>query len=95
MIEALAKTPAAFTAPPAIRKAAQEFEAMFVSEMLGHMFEGVGTDPMFGGGKGEEIFRSLLVNEYGRKVAEGPGIGISGQIQRMMIEMQQQETGET
>ena len=95
MIEALAKSPAAPAIPADIQKAAKEFEAVFISEMLGHMFEGISTDPMFGGGKGEEVFHGLLINEYGKKVAEGPGIGISDQLQKMMLDMQQQKTGET
>lgn len=69
---------------------AKEFEAMFVSEMLSHMFSGLETDPVFGGGQGEDMFRSLLVTEYGKEIAKGPGLGISDQIQKMMIEMQQQ-----
>lgn len=68
---------------------AKQFEAMFVSEMMSHMFEGLETDPMFGGGHGEEMFRSMLVQEYGKLAAQGPGLGISGQIKAMMIEMQQ------
>lgn len=75
-------------ATPKTEKAAKEFEAMFVSEMLNHMFEGVGTDPIFGGGHGEEMFRSLMVREYGQKMTEGHGIGIADQMKRMLIQMQ-------
>ncbi len=71
-----------------IEKAAKEFEGMFVSEMLGHMFENIDVDPAFGGGKGEEMFRGLLVQEYGKKIAEGPGIGIADHVKRAMIQMQ-------
>jgi Rod binding domain-containing protein len=70
--------------------AAKDFEAMFVGEMLSHMFEGVKSDSMFGGGKGEEMFKGLLISEYGKKIAEGKGLGISDQIKGMMIQMQQQ-----
>lgn len=79
-------------APPNMKQldeTAREFEAMFVSEMMAHMFEGLDADPMFGGGQGEEMFRSMLVQEYGKLAAQGPGLGISGQIKSMMIEMQQ------
>ena len=77
---------------PDIEKTAREFEAMFVSEMMTHMFETVEVDPMFGGGHGEQMFRSFMVQEYGKKIAEGPGIGISDRIRSMMIEMQQRQT---
>lgn len=94
MIEALASLSAATTQnktsmDPAIREKAKEFEAMFLSEMVSHMFEGVETDPMFGGGHGEDMFRSMLTQEYGKKMAEGRGIGLADQIQRLMIELQQ------
>lgn len=71
-----------------INKAAQDFEAMFVSEMLGHMFSGVEVDPEFGGGHGEEMFRSMLVQEYGKEIAKGPGIGIASKVKEAMIAMQ-------
>jgi Rod binding domain-containing protein len=71
------------------RKAAKDFEAMFVSEMMSHMFEGLETDPVFGGGPGENMFRGMLIQEYGKKMAAGPGLGISSQLQQMMIQMQQ------
>ncbi len=73
------------------KAAAKQFEGVFISEMMSHMFEGVGTDPMFGGGQGEQMFHSLLVQEYGKKMAEGQGIGIADQLQKVMIKMQEQK----
>ena len=70
------------------REAAEEFEAVFISQMMQHMFEGVDVDPMFGGGKGEEMFRSMMVEEYGKNLAAKGGIGIADQVQAKLIEMQ-------
>ena len=70
------------------KAAAQDFEAVFLSEMFSHMFEGLNVDPMFGGGSGEKMFRSMMVQEYGKMMAKGGGIGISDQLQKMMIQMQ-------
>lgn len=72
----------------AIDKTAKEFEGMFLAEMLSHMFSGIEVDPEFGGGHGEEMFRSLLVSEYGKKIAEGPGLGISAKVREVMIAAQ-------
>jgi flagellar protein FlgJ len=73
----------------ALKKNAQEFEAMFLSEMMGHMFEGVEVDDTFGGGRGEEIFRSLMINEYSQNIAKSPqGIGLANHVQQAMLEMQ-------
>jgi flagellar protein FlgJ len=90
-------TPASFTppmstmpqAPDKTAAAAKQFEAVFISEMMSHMFEGVKTDPEFGGGQGEDMFKSLLTNEYGKQMANAGGIGIADQLQKAMIQMQQ------
>ncbi len=74
-----------------LEKSAKEFEAMFMSQMASLMFEGVKTDPMFGGGHGEEMFKSLLTQEYGKMMAEGNGSAVSGQIQKMMLKIQEQQ----
>jgi flagellar protein FlgJ len=79
--------------PPAVKKAAKEFEGVFLNEMFSHMFDGVGDDPVFGGGRGEKMFKSMMVNEYAKKLASGRGVGISDQIQKAMIEMQQKMNG--
>lgn len=71
------------------KAAAKDFEAVFISEMMSHMFEGVKADSEFGGGQGEDMFRGLLINEYGKQMAKSGGIGISDQLQKMMIQMQQ------
>lgn len=73
-----------------IRKTATEFEAMFMGEMLNHMFAGIEVDPMFGGGSGEKMFRSMMIQEYGKVMARShSGIGLSEQIQKAMIDIQQ------
>ena len=73
------------------KTAAKDFEGVFLSEMMSHMFEGTQTDPEFGGGQGEDMFKGLLVQEYGKEMAKGNGIGIADQLQKMMINMQQQK----
>lgn len=73
------------------QESAKDFEALFLSQMISHMFEGIGTDPVFGGGQGEKMFRTLLTQEYGKLMAEGNGIGISSQLQAMMLSMQEQQ----
>ncbi|MGM0422278.1 MAG: rod-binding protein [Pseudomonadota bacterium] len=72
------------------REAAEEFEATFLSQMLAHMFSGIEVDPTFGGGKGEEMFRSMMVEEYGKSFVDKGGVGIADQVQAKLIEMQSQ-----
>ncbi len=72
-----------------VKKAADNFEAMFLSQMFSHMFDSIEVDPMFGGGHGEQMFRSLLVNEYGKSIVKAGGIGISEHLQRDMLRLQE------
>lgn len=75
--------------PKAVRAAAEEFEAVFLSTMLAPMFEGLGQDNMFGGGPGEETYRSLLVDEYGKSIAKSGGLGIADAVERELLRMQE------
>lgn len=78
-----------------IDKAAQEFEAVYISQMLTPMFEGLDTDGMFGGGNAENIYRSMMIDEYGKMIAKSGGIGLADAVRAEMLEMQskQQMTG--
>ena len=73
------------------KRVGQEFEALFLSEMLAPVFESIDTDGMFGGGQGEEIYRSLMVQEYGKAIAQGGGVGIADMVQREILKMQENQ----
>lgn len=68
--------------------AAKDFEAMFVTEMMKPMFENLKPDPRFGGGKGEEIFQGMMLQEYGKMMAETGQLGIADNIKQELIRMQ-------
>jgi peptidoglycan hydrolase FlgJ len=72
-----------------IREIAEKFEGMFLSQMFGHMFKGIKTDGVMGGGNGEAIFRDMLVQEYGNQVSNAGGIGLSDSIERQLIALQE------
>lgn len=71
-------------------EAAKEFEAVFIAEMMKPMFESIPTDGMFGGGKGEEVFRGMLLQEYGKSMTESGGFGLADQVKQQIILMQEQ-----
>jgi Rod binding domain-containing protein len=73
----------------AVRRVAEEFEAVFIGQMMAPMFEGLETDELFGGGPGEDIYRSVLVEEYGKSIARAGGIGLSDAIQREILRLQE------
>jgi flagellar protein FlgJ len=72
-----------------IDKAASDFEGMFMTQMLQPMFEGVAVDPLFGGGHGEEMMRSFLVQEYGKIIAKNGHFGIAAAVKDEMIRAQE------
>ncbi|GEM_PF-358564 len=73
-----------------IRRTAREFEAMFISQMLAPMFENIDPDPVFGGGQGEDMFKGMLIEEYGKTIAEQGGLGLEDVI-RAQLETYQKE----
>jgi Rod binding domain-containing protein len=72
-----------------VRQAAEKFAGMFMSQMFQHMFEGVGTNKMFGGGAGEDMFRSVLTDEYGKAAAKSNSLGLTDQIMHALISQQE------
>jgi len=70
-------------------KVAEDFEAMFVSQMLTPMFAGLDAEGEFDGGSAELSYRGMLVNEYGKSIAKAGGIGLAGPVKAELIRMQE------
>lgn len=92
-LKSLAGRPMGLTAgkadPEAIAKSATQFEGMFMAQMLTHMWDGVEVDKTFGGGQGEEMFRGLLVTEYGKQISQRGGLGIAAAVQSELLKAQE------
>jgi Rod binding domain-containing protein len=86
------QTPHATLDPAAAKKAAKQFEGGFISDFLGQMFDGIPTDGEFGGGEGEQMFRSLLTDEYGKQIENSGGFGLSDAITRELLHTQEIRT---
>lgn len=67
---------------------AQQFERMFIAEMLQPMFSGIETDGPFGGGQGEDVFRPMLLDQYAEAVAKGGGVGIADAVLKEILRLQ-------
>lgn len=72
-----------------LRHAAEEFEAVFLAQMMAPMFEGLDTDGLGGGGMGEEIFRPMLIERYADALSQAGGVGIADSIVREMMRLQE------
>jgi Rod binding domain-containing protein len=77
----------------AAKKAASQFESVFISQFLGSMFEGVSSDGPFGGGQGEQMFRSLMLDEYGKQMESQGGFGLSAAITKQLLHAQESGRG--
>jgi flagellar protein FlgJ len=73
----------------AARKTAEDFESMFLGIMFDQMWTDVSADGLFGGGPGEEIFRSLLNQEYAKAISKAGGIGISDAVHAQILRLQE------
>jgi len=81
-------TPPQQHVPDEVRRAAEEFEAVFLSEMLAPMFNGLETDGLGGGGMGEEIFRPMLIERYAEALTRAGGVGIAESVIQEMLRIQ-------
>ena len=91
---ALAQSPA-LKAPTATgnaataSKASKEYESVFISQFLGSMFSGISADGPTGGGEGEEMFRSLMIDQYGKSMEQRGGFGLASALQRQLLKHQE------
>jgi Rod binding domain-containing protein len=84
--------PAATADAAKAAKAAKDFEAVFISQFVGTMFEGIKTDGPFGGGPGEAIFRSLMIDQYSKSIAAQGGFGLADAVKRELLKAQENAT---
>lgn len=76
-----------------IQAAAEDFEAVFLAQMVSHMFAGLGSSGgMFGGGPSEETYNTMLYQEIGKTLAKAGGIGIADSVARHMLKIQESQT---
>jgi len=72
----------------AIAKSSKDFEASFMSVMLGQMFKDVNTSAPFGGGPGEDAFKSFMTDAMAKQVVKSGGIGLASAVQKEMLKLQ-------
>ncbi len=77
-----------------INAAARDFEAVYLAEMIKPMLETVEVNDVFGGGKGEDVFRGMLADEYGKIMARAGGIGLASPVREAMIKAQEAANGQ-
>ena len=72
------------------KKAANEFESMFLEQSLDRLTQSEGTEgPLGENGTGGSVWRSMLTKEYAGQIVKSGGVGISDQVYREMMKMQE------
>jgi peptidoglycan hydrolase FlgJ len=88
----LAPAPAGDTAALArrgeIEKTAKDFETSFLAIMFGQMFKTAEISAPFGGGHGEEMFKSFYAEAVAKQVTRAGGIGLADTVAREMLKLQ-------
>lgn len=65
-------------------KVSQEFEAIFIKQMLNVMRKSVAKTGLLDGGMAEEFFEDMLYDEYAEKMAESGSFGIADMIYKQL-----------
>ena len=66
--------------PQDAKKAAEGFEAVFLTQFVSSMFQGIDTDGLFGGGSAEKMWQGFLTQHIAEAFAERGGIGIADMV---------------
>jgi flagellar protein FlgJ len=67
------------------KKVARDFESIFIGLMMKSMRETVGKDSLTGGGHGEEMYRSMLDQEYAKAASEAQTLGLATAIEKELL----------
>ncbi len=61
-------------------KACQDFESLFIKQMLDVMRKTVSKDGLLDGGMAEDLYQDMLYDEYAKKMAETGQFGLAQMI---------------
>ena len=86
-VAAIADTPAQALQRARVHKVAKDFEASFLSVMLGEMFKDVSAGD-FGGGQAEEAFKTMMTDAFAKSMTNRGGVGLAPALTRQMLTLQ-------
>ncbi len=90
-LEAVAPTIGSIANRSAIeaREVSEDFEAIFLAQVLDQMFRGIKTDGPFGGGFSEGLYRSMMNEEVAKAISRSGGVGIADAVYREILNLQE------
>lgn len=78
----------------AIARQAEEFEALFLAQLLKPMFNSAKAPSLFGGdGPEQDAYGAMLHEEFGKAIAARGGIGIADHVRASLIQLQSAKSG--
>jgi peptidoglycan hydrolase FlgJ len=78
------------SSPTTLREATQQFESLFVSQLMKSMRATVPESHLFGSESGQNVFRDMLDQEFASRAADSGGIGIGEMLYRQLCSNQKQ-----
>lgn len=73
----------------AAERKAEEFEALVLSQLLAPMFDTAKSPSLFGGdGPEQDIFQTMLNDEYAKLLAARGGVGIADSVKDALLQLQ-------
>ena len=74
--------------PGRMRQAAEEFEAVFLAQLLGTLTRGIGGDGPLAGAGGD-AYRDMFNFEVAKLISRSGGIGVADVVLQEMLKMQE------
>lgn len=79
-----------------VKKQADDFETMFLEQVTDRLFANTEDEgPMGENGTGGGIYRSMMTQQYAQQIQRSGGIGLSDQIMRSLLQVQEQSGAAT
>jgi len=75
-----------------IDQVSKDFEALFIGQMLEPMFDGdsIGAEA-FGDSQSNDVYKGLMMDEYGKQIARSGGIGIADYVKKELLKLQEKQ----
>ena len=73
-----------------LRRAAEDFTAVALNELLKPMFDTADeAEAPFGGGAAEQAFKPMMVSEIAKQIARTGGLGLAQPVLQQMLRLQE------
>ena len=76
---------------PTLREATEQFESLFVAQVMKAMRSTVPESHLMGSGSGQQIFREMLDRELAGQIAHAGGFGIGEMLYQQITQKERQD----